>query len=282
MQIDYNTGLVLEGGGMRGVFTCGVLDAFMAHGLSFNYIVAVSAGACHGLSYKSHQPGRAKATAIDYLKKYKYVGIHYLFTQGCLFDQKLLYDVIPQKLLPFDFDACFKNDIEYEMVTTNCLTGRPCYLSEKHDRQRLLDIVRASSSLPFVSKMVYVDGTPMLDGGIVDSIPIMHSIERGHAFNVVILTRPIGFRTSHDHNKLPPFIYHHYPQLRYALSRRSITYNEQLEMTEELERKGQIICIRPTGQIDIDRIERNPEKLIPLYKEGYILGDKFCKEHLRI
>lgn len=281
MQIDDNTGLVLEGGGMRGVFTCGVLDAFMRHGLSFNYIVAVSAGACNGLSYMSHQPGRAKASNIDYLEKYKYIGIRYLLTQGSLFDQKLLYDVLPQKLLPFDFDAYFNNPAEFEIVTTNCLTGKACYLSEKHDRQRLLDIVRASSSLPFVSKMVCVDGTPMLDGGIIDSIPIIHSIERGHTSNVVILTRPIGFRTIHGHNKLPPFIYHHYPLLRYVLSRRSMKYNEQLEMTEELERKGQIICQRPTGQIEIDRIERNPEKLIPLYKEGYILGDKFCKDHIK-
>lgn len=279
MQIGHDTGLVLEGGGMRGVFTCGVLDAFMNHGLSFNYIVAVSAGACNGLSYMSHQPGRAKASNIDYLEKYKYIGIRYLLTQGCLFDQKLLYDVLPQKLLPFDFDACFSNRTKFEMVTTNCLTGEACYLSERHNRQRLLDIVRASSSLPYVSKMVYIDGVPMLDGGIVDSIPIKHSIECGHAYNVVILTRPSGFRSSGRFHKMPPFIYHHYPKLRNALSRRSLTYNEQLEMTDELEQNGQISCIRPTGNTIIDRIERNPEKLIPLYNEGYILGDKFCREH---
>ena len=279
MTINNNTGLVLEGGGMRGVFTCGVLDAFMRHGVKFNYIVAVSAGACNGLSYMSNQPGRARKSNIDFLERYKYISIRHLLTQGSLLDQKLLYDTLPHKLLPFDFDACFSNPAEFEMVTTNCLTGCACYLSERSDIGRLLDIVRASSSLPYVCKTVNVDGTPMLDGGIVDSIPFRRAMERGHANNVVVLTRPSGFRLSEKKNKLPPLAYRRYPRLRTALSRRNKVYNDQLEMVDELELAGTITCIRPTGRINVDRMERNPAKLIPLYDEGYALGEMFCKEH---
>lgn len=156
---------------MRGVFTSGVLDAFMKHEHYFRYVVAVSAGACNGLSYYSRQKRRARISNIDYLTRYKYIGLRHLVTQGCIFDRKLLYDDFPNTLLPFDYDTFFGNEGEFEMVTTNCLTGRACYLSERHDRQRLLDIVRASSSLPYVSKIVQVDGIPMLDGELSTAYP---------------------------------------------------------------------------------------------------------------
>lgn len=124
------TGLVLEGGGMRGVFTSGVLDAFMKHDVYFPYTVAVSAGACNGMSYISRQPRRARISNIDYLARYQYIGIRHLVTQGCIFDRKLLYDKFPNQLLPYDFDTYFKYADRFEMVTTNCLTGKPMYLSE--------------------------------------------------------------------------------------------------------------------------------------------------------
>ena len=164
---------------MRGVFTSGVLDAFMVHQLYFPYAVAVSAGACNGMSYFSRQLRRARISNIDFLARYHYVGLRHLLTQGCIFDRKLLYDAFPNELIPFDFDTYFQHSANFEMVTTNCLTGRAMYLTEDHDRQRALDIVMASSSLPYVSKMVTVDGIPMLDGGIVDSIPLRRAQERG-------------------------------------------------------------------------------------------------------
>ena len=135
------------------------------HDIYFNYIVAVSAGACNGMSYVSRQPRRARLSNIDYLARYNYIVIRHLVSQGCIFDSKLLYDKFPNKLLPFDFDEYFKHSKNFEMVTTNCLTGLPMYLKELEDHQRSLDIVRASSSLPYVSKIVHVDGIPMLDGG---------------------------------------------------------------------------------------------------------------------
>ena len=280
MRIDRNTGLVLEGGGMRGVFTSGVLDAFMKNGVYFHYVVAVSAGACNGLSYMSRQIRRARISNIDYLAQYKYIGLRHLVTQGCIFDQKLLYDDFPNTLLPFDYDAYFNNPDEFEMVTTNCLTGRACYLTEKHNRQRLLDIVKASSSLPYVSKIVTVDGVPMLDGGIVDSIPVMRAIERGHSGCVAVLTRNRGYRTSEKDRKLPHFIYKNYPRLRVVLSHRCETYNRQLELVEELERSGRILCIRPERPVDVGRMEKDVEKLECLYEEGFYLGYKFCRENI--
>jgi predicted patatin/cPLA2 family phospholipase len=276
MRIDRNTGLVLEGGGMRGVFTSGVLDGFMKHDLYFRYVVAVSAGACNGMSYMSHQPRRARISNIDYLARYNYIGIRHLVTQGCIFDRELLYDKFPNQYLPFDFDTFFNNQCTFEMVTTNCQTGQAMYLSEKHDRQRALDIVRASSSLPYVSKIVEVDGIPMLDGGIVDSIPVQRAIDMGHPFNVVVCTRNKGYRETGRDYKIPRFIYRNYPRLRVALSRRIAAYNKQLEMIDLMEAAGQIICIRPERPMEVTRMAKDTAKLERLYEEGFALGEKFC------
>lgn len=279
MQIDRKTALVLEGGGMRGVFTSGVLDAFMKHNLTFPYVVAVSAGACNGMSYVSHQPRRARISNIDYLARYKYIGLRHLVTQGCIFDRELLYDKFPNQYLPFDFDTFFSSPMTFEMVTTNCLTGQPMYLSERHDRQRALDIVRASSSLPYVSKIVDVDGIPMLDGGIVDSIPLQHAIDMGHPTNVLVLTRNRGYRNTGKDMKIPRFIYRKYPRLRVALSRRLAAYNAQLEYVERMEDEGRVICIRPERPMEVDRIEKDIAKLERLYEEGFTLGERFCEKY---
>ena len=279
MKINGKTGLVLEGGGMRGVFTSGVLDAFMKHDLYFRYIVAVSAGACNGMSYVSRQPRRARISNIDYLARYKYIGIRHLVTQGCIFDRELLYDKFPNQLLPFDFDEYFKHAKGFEMVTTNCLTGKAMYLSETSDRQRSLDIVRASSSLPYVSKIVTVDGIPMLDGGIIDSIPINRAIETGHEHNVVILTRNKGWRDTGKDRKVPAFIYKNYPRLRVALSHRHVVCNQQIDLIDRLEAEGKITCIRPMRPMEVGRIENDVEKLERLYEEGFAIGEKFAVEN---
>lgn len=274
-----STGLVLEGGGMRGVFTSGVLDAFMKHDLYFPYVVAVSAGACNGMSYISRQPRRARISNIDYLARYQYIGIRHLVTQGCIFDRKLLYDKFPNQLLPFDFDTFFKYAASFEMVTTNCLSGQPMYLCETQDRQRALDAVRASSSLPYVSKIVTVDGIPMLDGGIADSIPVMRAMEKGYQHNVVILTRNKGWRDAGKDRKIP-YLYKHYPRLRVALSRRHKSYNDQIQLVDDLEAVGKITCIRPMRPLEVGRMEKDTDKLERLYEEGFMLGEKFCKEYL--
>ena len=279
-RIGRNTGLVLEGGGMRGVFTSGVLDAFMKYDLYFRYVVAVSAGACNGLSYMSRQPRRARISNIDMLAKYDYIGLRHLVTQGCIFDPKLLYDRFPNELIPFDYNTYFRNESLFEMAVTNCNTGRVEYLSEHAgNRQRLIDICRASSSLPYVSKIVEIDGQPYLDGGIIDSIPVEHAVSMGHEYNVVIMTRNRGFRNSSRDLKIPHYIYRNYPRLRVALSHRVAVYNAQLEAVERMEDEGRISVIRPQRPMDVGRMEKDVRKLEALYEEGYRLGELFCQNN---
>ena len=277
-MIFRKTGLVLEGGGMRGVFTSGVLDAFMKYDVNFSYIVAVSAGACNGLSYVSRQPRRARLSNIDMMVKYDYIGLRHLVTQGCIFDPELLYDRFPNELVPYDYDAYFTSPSTFEMVVTNCNTGRSEYLTEKSgNRQRLLDICRASSSLPYVSKVIDVDGQPYLDGGIVDSIPVQRAIDMGHERNVLVLTRNRGYRNTSRDRKIPKFIYKKYPRLRVTLSRRIAEYNRQLQMVEDMEDRGVVDVIRPLRPMDVDRMEKDEKKLEALYEEGFMLGEEFCK-----
>jgi serine protease len=154
-------------------------------------------------------------------------------------------------------------------VTTNCITGEANYFEEKKDRRRVIDIVRASSSLPFVCPITYVDEIPMLDGGIVDSIPLQRAIADGCTRNVVILTRNRGYRKDSKDIRIPSFVYRKYPKLREALSCRCAVYNEQLEMVERMEDEGKIVVIRPLKPVAVDRIEKDVQKLTELYKEGY-------------
>lgn len=269
IEIDDHTGLVLEGGGMRGVFTCGVLDYMMDNGIRFPYTIGVSAGACNGLSYMSGQRGRAKFSNIDLLEKYDYIGVRYLWKKRNILDFDLLFGEFPEHILPYDYPAYFSNPACYEMVTTNCLTGRAEYFEEKKDQFRVIDIVRASSSLPYVCPISYVDGVPMLDGGIVDSIPLRRAISRGYEKNVVILTRNSGYRKKAKDIRIPHFIYKKYPRLRVALSNRCKAYNEQLEWVEQMEREGRITVIRPRKPVMVGRIEKDIRKLTAFYEEGY-------------
>lgn len=275
MQIGRNTGLVLEGGGMRGVFTSGVLDAFMKHDLYFPYVVAVSAGALNGLSYMSRQPRRARYSNIDMLRKYDYISLKRLLTKGSIFDPNILYERFPNEIVPFDYQAYRENPATFEMVTTNCITGRAEYLSEKEDARRMTAIAKATSSLPYVAQITYVDGVPMLDGGIVDSIPVVRAIDKGFSPNVLILTRNRGFRSSEPDIKVPKLFYGEYPRLRVALSRRVEEYNKQLELIERMEDWGEVICIRPERPMEVDRLCRDVEKLEALYEEGFMLGEQF-------
>lgn len=282
MKITDKTGLVLEGGGMRGVFTSGVLDAFMKHDVTFPYVVAVSAGACNGLSYMSGQPRRARYSNIDMLQKYGYISLKSLIVNGSIFDPEILYKRFPDEIVPFDYDAYERNPATFEMVTTNCRTGRAMYLSEKHDHRRLTLIAKASSSLPFVAQITRVDGIPMLDGGIVDSIPIVRAIDTGHQENVVVLTRNRGYRSSELDFKIPPIVYSQYPRLRVALSRRVEEYNKQLELIERMEDWGEIIVIRPRRPMEVGRICQDTEKLERLYEEGLALGEEFVRTRLSL
>lgn len=272
-QLTDRSGLVLEGGGMRGVFTCGVLDCLMDRGVRFPYTIGVSAGACNGLSFMSRQRGRARYSNIDLLDKYHYISLGHLIRKGNIMDFDLLFDDFPNRIIPYDYPAYAACEERFEMVTTSCRTGRACYFDEKHDPERIIDIVKASSSLPFVSPVSYVDGEPMLDGGIADSIPLLRARELGFDNNLVVLTRNRGYRKSDRPIYLPRFVYKQYPQLRAALCHRNRLYNEQLALIERLEAEGTLTVLRPERPIEVGRIERDTRKLTALYDEGYATAE---------
>lgn len=267
------SGLILEGGGMRGVFTCGVLDNLMDRGIRFPYSIGVSAGACNGLSYLSRQRGRARFSNINLLERYHYIGLKHLLLKGNIMDFDLLFDAFPNRIIPYDYATYAATPERYEMVTTDCLTGKACYWEEKHSPERIIEIVRASSSLPFVCPIARIDGRPMLDGGIADSIPLERARSLGYTDNVVVLTRNKGYRKPEKPTPVPFPFYRKYPALRQAIFGRNHLYNKQIAQVEELEDRGELMVIRPLNPITIDRLERNTAKLQALYEEGYKIAD---------
>ena len=280
-KLNNKSSLILEGGGLRGVFTCGVLDNYMERGIKFPLTVGVSAGACNGLSYMSGQMKRAKYSNIDLLEKYDYVGIKYLFTQRNIMDFKLLFDKFPTEIIPYDYEAYASSQGRYVMVTTNCLTGEANYFEEKHSQKRIMDIVRSSSSLPFVCPMAQVDGIPMLDGGIADSIPVDFARKEGFTNNFVVLTRNRGYRKKPSGKSIAAkLFYNRYPNLQKAIEARNDNYNRTLDFIEEMEEKGVIMVLRPEKPLEVDRMEKDINKLNALYMEGYEIASKINFETL--
>ena len=279
--LDRYSSLILEGGGLRGVFTCGVLDNFMERGIKFPFTVGVSAGACNGLSYMSGQMKRAKYSNIDLLEKYNYVGLKYLFTQRNIMDFKLLFEKFPTEIIPYDYPAYERSEGRYVMVTTNCLTGEANYFEEKHSQKRIMEIVRSSSSLPFVCPMAQVDGIPMLDGGIADSIPVEYARNEGFTNSLVVLTRNKGYRKKITGKSFAAkLFYSRYPLLQKAIEDRNVKYNRTLDFIEEMEEKGTITVLRPVKPLEVDRMEKDISKLNALYQEGYDLASKINFEKL--
>ena len=272
-----HTALVLEGGGMRGVFTSGVLDWMIDHGITFPYLVGVSAGSSNALSFASHQRGRGKYIFADLQAERHYLGVRNIFRYRSIMDMDLLYHELPESLWPYDYAAYKANPMRVESVATDCLTGKAVYLEEKEDPERIIDIVRASSSLPFACPIAQVDGIPMLDGGIADSIPLQRAIEQGYKHAVVVLTRHRGYRKEEKPLRIPSFVYSRYPQLREALRTRGERYNAQLAMVEQLEQEGRIIVVRPNHPVEVARIETNMDKMNELYRHGFEMAEKKLK-----
>ncbi len=274
-----NAGLVLEGGGMRGVYTAGVLDFFIDKGLYFNSIYAVSAGACHSCSYLSKQRGRAFRVNVDYLKDKRYCSVRSLIKTGDMFGADMCYDIIPNQLDLYDYEEFVKYEGEFFSVITNCNTGKAEYVKIK-DMQKDIIAVRASSSLPILSKNVFIDGKEYLDGGISDPIPIASSIQGGNKKNVVILTQCEDYRK--QPNKIMTLIkskYRKYPNLIEAMGSRHIRYNGALDLIKEEQEKRNAFVIRPQVAPNIGRVEKNKDKLSTLYQNGYNDAEK-CYDKL--
>ena len=225
------TGLVLEGGGMRGLFSAGVMDVMMENGIRFDGIIGVSAGAAFGVNYKSGQVGRALRYNVDYCQDKRYCGIGSLLKTGNLFNTEFCYDEVPLKLDVFDFDAFERDPTAFYITCTDVESGKPVYHEYRGRADHGFDWIRASASLPVVSQMVEIDGLKLLDGGIADSIPVAYFERIGYTKNVVILTQPQGYQK--EKNQLLPLIrvkYRHYPNLVKALETRHLMYNAELEL----------------------------------------------------
>lgn len=268
------TGLVLEGGGLRGIFTAGVLDFFLEKNIEFDGCIGVSAGSCHACSYLSKQYKRAFNVSVDYLDDKRYCSMHSLITTGDLFGVDFVYGEIPDKLNPIDNETFMKNKTKFQAVITNCRTGEAEYPEVKDFRTDTV-YIRASSSLPFLSKMVKINGELYLDGGVSDSIPIKKSIENGNTKNVIIMTRDKKYRKKQSKlGKISAIRYKKYPKFVELMNTRYSRYNEVLDYIDELEAKGEIFVIRPEVELTLGRIEKNKKKLLEVYSIGYETAKK--------
>ncbi|MDY3919739.1 MAG: patatin family protein [Candidatus Limivivens sp.] len=265
-----NGAMILEGGAVRGVFTAGALDYLMERDYYLSYCIGVSAGSCNAVDYVSRQPGRTRDCVIRTDKEDgSLINFRNLLKNKSLFDMDLLFDKDPNEYHPFDFQTFFGSDICCELVATNCRTGKAAYLRDDHDPVRLMKICRASSSLPLVSPMVEIDGERYLDGGIADSIPILHSMKMGNRKNVVILTRNKGYRKTISKKSIALYqaAFRDYPELARAICLRPYHYNQVMDAIEKWEEEGRIFVVRPMERT-VSRTERDPERLMEFYSHG--------------
>lgn len=272
------SGLILEGGGMRGSYTAGVLDFFLDKNIEFDSVYGVSAGSINACNFISKQKGRTLSINTDYLKDKRYASLHSLITTGDYFGVEMCYDLIPNELNPFDYETFDSYEGNFYAVITNCITGKAEYKLIK-DMREDIKYIRASSSLPMMARDVIIDGIPYLDGGISDSIPIYQSRKDGNKKNVIILTRDASYRKKP--NELLSIIkvkYKKYPELVKSIARRHLVYNKTLEYIKRLEEAGKVFVIRPEKTVEISRLEKDREKLIELHREGYLEAKKKYNE----
>ena len=263
------TGLVLEGGAMRGMFTSGVLDVFMENGITFDAAVGVSAGATFGCNFKSKQIGRAIRYNLKYAGDRRYCSFYSLFTSGDIYNADFCYNVLPNQLDLFDYETYARNPMEFYVVVTNAETGETLYKKLEDCREKDMLWMRASASMPLVSRPVEIDGLKLLDGGITDSIPLEYFEKNGFSKNVVVLTQPRDF-TKQLVKFFPfmKFMLRKYPKLVEAISVRHVRYNRERELIFSREKEGKALVICPEKALGISRTEKNTEELKRVYEEG--------------
>ncbi|KMY54527.1 patatin [Bacillus sp. FJAT-27231] len=264
------TGLVLEGGGMRGLYTAGVLDFFLENKIEFPYVIGVSAGACNAASYISKQWGRNKRVNIGFVRDPKYISLRNFFRNGELFGMDYVFDVIPNQIVPFDYEEFKRSNTEFVIGTTDCRTGEPIYFSRKEYKEDLLTPIRASSSLPFAAPIVSFQGYELLDGGMSDPIPVKKAEQDGCGRNVIVLTQHEGYmkKPSRLHFMIKRK-YARYPGVVRMLEGRWRHYNRTIEYINQLEKENKAFVIRPSQPLEVSRVERNQRKLTKLYDLGW-------------
>ncbi|MBQ4339597.1 MAG: patatin family protein [Firmicutes bacterium] len=269
------TGLILEGGAMRGLFSAGVTDVFMENKIDFDGLIGVSAGAAFGCNYKSNQPGRTIRYNMTYSKDPRYCSFRSLIKTGDLYGADFCYRELPEKLDIFDNETFEKNPMEFHVVCTDVNAGKGVYKKFEVSDKNFYEWIRASASMPLASKIVRVDGYSLLDGGIADSIPLKYFESIGFSKNVVILTQPECYVKKK--NPLMPVMkiaLRKYPDAVQAMANRHLNYNATLEYLKERENSGDAVIIRPEVPLNIGKIEHDPEKMKRVYEYGRIVGER--------
>jgi len=272
-------GLVLEGGAMRGLFTAGIIDVMMEHGIWPDGLIGVSAGAAFGCNMKSRQVGRAIRYNKRFARDSRYSGVRSLLTTGDYFNAQFAYHVVPHKYDIFDNQAFEENPMEFVAVCTDVETGQPVYKRLDKCDEDTYDWIRASASMPLCSRVVCLEGYKLLDGGVSDSIPLEYAEQQGYERNVVILTQPLGYRK--HHTRLMPLMrigLRKYPLMVEAMDRRYLMYNRQLDYVAEAERQGRCLVIRPDEKLPIGHVCHNPEQMERVYQTGRQMGERKINE----
>lgn len=272
-------GLVLEGGAMRGLYTAGIIDVMMEAGIEPDGIIGVSAGAAFGCNYKSRQIGRAIRYNTRFAKDPRYSGMRSLLMTGDYFNAQFGYHIVPKQYDIFDDEAFENNPMEFVVVCTDVLTGKPVYRSLTEANYDTYEWIRASASMPLASKVVELEGMKLLDGGVADSIPLEHFEKMGYERNVVILTQPDGYQK--EHNRLMPLMrvaLRKYPEMIKAMDTRHLMYNRELEYVRQAEKEGRCLVIRPEEKIPIGHISHDPDQMRLVYDMGCELGKKRIHE----
>lgn len=262
-------GLVLEGGAMRGIYTAGVLDVLSEEGITFDGVVGVSAGAIHGCSFVSGQAGRSIRYYMKYSRDKHFMSVYSLLTTGSLVGEEFAYHDIPERLDPFDWESFSANPTRFYVTCTNLETGRPEYIRIR-DMYKDMDYMRASASMPFVSPIVERGGRKLLDGGVSDSVPLRAFERHGYERNLVVLTRPAGYRKKPRKSSMASVFYRQYPEFVRTWNRRPQRYNRTMIYVEDREAAGAAFVLRPSQDLGISRMENDPEKLYAQYELGRI------------
>lgn len=261
------TGIVLEGGGFRGIYTAGVLDVFMENGIGFDGVIGVSAGAVHGCSFLSGQKGRSINYYTKYCNDWRFMSVKSLIKTGDIVGVEFSYHELPEKLVPYDYEAFKRCNIPFYVVVSNLEDAKAEYI-KINDMLADIDYIRASASLPYVSRIVGINGKKYLDGGITDSVPVDAFMDMGFERNVVVLTRHDGYRKKAEHGWLADIVYRKYPEFASLLRDRHNRYNENIERIRALEREGRVFVIRPSEELHIGRLESDEKKVRAVYDIG--------------
>lgn len=269
----------MEGGALRGLFTAGILDVLMENGVRFDGLVGVSAGAAFGCNYKSGQAGRVIRYNKRFAHEWRYCSWRSWIATGDLFGGEFCYHKMPDELDVFDKETFDSNPMEYYAVCTDVETGEAVYKRLMKCSPETYEYIRASASMPMVSRIVEIGGSKLLDGGVTDSIPLRFFQEQGYERNLVILTQPADYQKRH--NRLMPILrlwLHRYPKMIEALDRRHEMYNQQLEYVREEERKGNTYVIRPPQKLVIGHISHDENEMQGVYQMGRRVGEERLKD----